>query len=115
MMKKIVVASLGLALLCASPLAAQTAKRMTHDQLMQWAKAGGYCGSMAVVDAQYLADGRVQVTCPTGYKAGSGTAAGTGLTGGLGASGGAIAGVIGVVVVAAAAGSGSGSSSTTTN
>lgn len=135
MMKKILVASLGLAALYASPVAAQSAggaaagssrqmlPGMSHEQLMQWAANGSYCGSMSVVDAQYLPDGRVQVTCPKGFKK-TGNTTGAypttsgALTGGLAGSGGALAGVIGVVVVAAAAGSGGGSatgSTTTTN
>lgn len=132
MMKKILVASLGLAALCASPVAAQSAggaaagsssrklPGMTHEQLMQWAADGGYCGSMSVVDVQYLPDGGVQVTCPAGFK-GTGKTTGAyptntnALRGGLAGNGGAFTAVIGVLVVAAAAGNGTASTTTSTN
>lgn len=108
-MKKAIVASLGLALLSAAPLSAQTGQ-MSKEELIQWAADRGACGAKSVVDAAYLSDGRVQVTCGA---AGRGAAAGgAALAGGLAGGGGALAGLLGVVVVAAAAGSG-GSTSTT--
>jgi hypothetical protein len=104
-MKKIIVASLGLALLSALPVSA--AGQMTTEELIKWATDHGTCGTKSVLDAKYLADGRVQVTC--GIPASGGT--GGALTGGLGGSGATVAAVLGVVIVAVAAG---GSSSTNT-
>lgn len=109
-MKKSFVAPLGLALLCAAPLSAQNAQQMSQEQLIQWATDRGTCGENSVVDAKYLDDGRVQVTC--GHTGAGAAAGGAALAGGLAGTGGALAAVVGVVVVAAAAGAG-GSSNTT--
>lgn len=114
-MKKAIVASLGFALLCAVPVSAQTAERMSKAELIKWASDRDTCGAKSVVDAMYLSDGRVQVTCGSASRAkktGAGAASGAALAGGLAGGGGALAGVLGLVVVAAAAGGGGSTNST---
>lgn len=116
-MKKAIVASIGLAMLCAAPLSAQTAEKMTKNELIKWATDRGTCGTQRVLGAKYLTDGRIQVTCAAAGRSRRAAAGGAGAgaaaaAGGLAGGGGALAAVLGAVVVAAAAGGG-GSTNTT--
>jgi len=80
---------------------------------MEDAIARKACGGGPILDADYRADGKLEVRCPVGTEVATG-AAGAGVLGGTSLSGGAVAGMVIVVGVLAAGSGGSGGNTTTT-
>lgn len=111
-MKKLTIGALALALALPLGAQAQTANRMSQEQLMQYALDNNLCNDRSVVSAEYLndADNRVGITCgdPAGIV--SDSSSGLGGLGGAGVAG--IAALAGLGIVALAVGGSSSSNGT---